>query len=187
MALKKEFSERDVQRMRNLIQGKNNDRTVAGVGYQKKEEIHKEGDIWEEGGITWTIKDNLKQNITKLDSAKELAKTPLFCPKCSKIMKKKVDPDYYRSHKMCFDCVVDFEHELRKKGEWDSYQKNIKNDRIDNMIEEFKSFMDEKRYEKSDNFVTEAGDVERWFGKIDQDRVDDYIKETVEYLESLKQ
>ena len=69
--LKKEFSKKDVQRLRNVFTGKTNERTTDGVGYTKKQEFYKEGDIWTENGREWTIKDGIKQNITKLDKAKE--------------------------------------------------------------------------------------------------------------------
>jgi len=187
MGLKKEFTEREVQRMRNLIKGDHHKRTISGVGYSKKHEDYKEGDVWEEDGRKWTIKEGIKQNITKLDEAKKIAIQPLFCPNCNKVMKKKNDKIFYRLHKKCFDCVVDFEHNLKKEGKWEDYQKKIKNQEIDSMIEDFQDFMKEKRYEQSNSYVTEAGDVERWVGSINQEKVDKYIKETVEYLENLKQ
>ena len=62
--LKKEWSKRDVKRARNLLSGKTNERTIKGVGYSKKNKFHKEGDIWEENGRKWTIKNGLKQNIS---------------------------------------------------------------------------------------------------------------------------
>ena len=65
--LKKEFNKKDVERLRNLVKGKSGKRTTQGIGYTKKQEFHKEGDIWEENGRKWTIKDGIKQNITKLD------------------------------------------------------------------------------------------------------------------------
>ena len=48
--LKKEWSKKDVNRARNLIQGKTNTKTTEGIGYSKKEEFHKEGDVWVENG-----------------------------------------------------------------------------------------------------------------------------------------
>ena len=77
--LKKEFNEKEVQRLRNVVSGNAGDRTLKGVGYNKTQEFHKEGDIWTKNGRQWTIKDGIKQNITKLDKAKE-AVMPLFCP-----------------------------------------------------------------------------------------------------------
>ena len=68
--LKKEFREEDIQRIRNLATGKVGDKTRVQSGYKKQYQKRKEGDIWEEDGRTWTIKNGIKQNITKLDKAK---------------------------------------------------------------------------------------------------------------------
>lgn len=187
MGLKKEFTEREVKRMRNLISGKTQEKTVVGIGYQKKKEYYNEGDVWEENGKTWTIKNGIKQRDSELSNLKKELLTPVFCPNCEKVMNKRNDKTFFKTHKMCFDCVVEFEHNLRKEGKWEDYQKKIKNNELDRMIEDFKSFIEEKRNEKSNSHVSQDGDVERWVGKIDQDRVDDYIKETVDFLENLKQ
>ena len=85
--LKKEFQEKDVERLRNLITGKYGEKTRSSVGFSKAEEFYAEGDIWEADGRTWTIKDGIKQNITKLDKAKKAHIMPLLCPKCGKVMK----------------------------------------------------------------------------------------------------
>ena len=41
--LNKQFSEKDVNRMRNLISGKYGDKVGQSVGYKKAEVKHKEG------------------------------------------------------------------------------------------------------------------------------------------------
>ena len=87
--LKKEFKKQDVERIRNLVQGKYGEKTRSSVGFSKKEEFHQEGDIWEADGRVWTIKNGIKQNITKLDKAKKAHVMPLLCPKCNRVMKKK--------------------------------------------------------------------------------------------------
>ena len=69
--LKKQFVEKDVQRLRNLMQGKHGEKTRSSVGFTNKQEFYSEGDIWEADGRNWTIKDGIKQNITKLDKAKK--------------------------------------------------------------------------------------------------------------------
>ena len=51
--LKKDFQERDVQRLRNLIQGKQGEKTRTSVGFSKADEFHAEGDIWESDGRTY--------------------------------------------------------------------------------------------------------------------------------------
>ena len=185
--LKKEFQERDVQRLRNLIQGKHGEKTRTSVGFSKADEFHAEGDIWESDGRTWTIKDGIKQNITKLDKAKKAHVMPLLCPKCNHVMKKRNDKQFYNIHKMCFDCVIDFEADLKKQGKWEEYERSIKNDEIDNKIKEFKLWIKEKLEEGNSSFVSESGEVEKWVGKVNKDKVEEYVQQVVEYLESLKQ
>ena len=65
--LKKEFSKRDVQRMRNIITGNAGGSTGTQVGYTKQLQDYHEGDVWEENGKQWTIKNGIKQTITKHD------------------------------------------------------------------------------------------------------------------------
>ena len=76
--LKKPFREKDVNRLRNLITKKFGDSSSTQIGYQKAQEDHKEGDVWEENGKEWTIRDGLKQTNTKLDNFKRMAMMPLF-------------------------------------------------------------------------------------------------------------
>lgn len=184
--LKKEFQKQDVERLRNLVQGKYGEKTRSSVGFSKKDEFYKEGDIWEVDGRTWTIKDGIKQNVTKLDKAKKAHVMPLLCPNCKRVMKKRIDKQFYNIHKICFDCVIDFEAELKKQGKWEEYQRKIKNNELDNKIIEFKAWVEEKMSESNNSFISEAGDVEKWDGKINKELVDKNVKEVVEYLEGLK-
>ena len=184
--LKKEFAKKDVERLRNLMKGKYGEKTQISVGYTKPEEFHKEGDIWESDGRTWTIKEGLKQNITKLDAAKKAHMMPLFCPCCNKIMKNRNDKVFYNIHKTCFRCVILKEEKLKKEGKWDEYQREIKNNEIDNKIKDFKAYVAEKLSEGNSGYVSEAGDVETWVGKVNQERVDDHVSSVIEYLNSLK-
>jgi hypothetical protein len=79
------------------------------------------------------------------------------------------------------------EGELKKQGKWEEYQRNIKNNEIDNRIAEFKLWVKEKLEESNDSFVSESGEVEKWVGKVNKDKVEEHVKEVIEYLESLKQ
>ena len=183
--LKKDFQQKDVQRLRNLMTGKYGDKTVIGVGYTKQQEFHDEGDIGEEDGRQWTIKNNIKQNITKLDKAKESINMPLFCPCCKNLMKNKYDKGFYLQYNRCFNCQVDFETELRIKGLWEDYQKHIINSDIDGMINEFTIWIDEELKETNTSYITEAGDIERWVGSSKKKLLESK-EETLKYLESLK-
>jgi hypothetical protein len=122
--LNKEFKRKDVERMRNLIKGKSGESSELQVGYTKSQEQHKEGDIWEEKGKKWIIKDGIKQTYTKLDEVKKAAILPLFCPNCKSLMKKRNDTKMYNIHKMCFDCVIDMEGKLKIEGKYNEYERN---------------------------------------------------------------
>jgi len=169
--LKKEFSKKDVQRVRNLVQGKTDERITKGIGYSKKDTFYKEGNIWEENGRKWTIKNGIKQNITKYDEIKKAIKTPLFCPNCGKQMKHKFDPSYYKIHKKCYDCFLWFVSGLKKIGAWEIYEKNIHNSDLDAFINDFKDFVEDQLTVSNESYVTEQGDVEKWVGGYDKKRV----------------
>ena len=183
--LKKEFKEKDVQRLRNLIQGKYGEKATMGTGYTKKQEFHEEGDVWEENGRTWTIKDGIKQNITRLDKAKEALHLPLFCPCCNNVMNHKFDKKFYIQYHRCYGCQVYFETDLKVKGLWDEYEKFITNSDIDGLIHDFNIWIDEEIDSSNQSWITEAGEIEKWNGsskaKLLQNK-----EETIKYLESLK-
>ena len=63
--LKKDFKHQDIQRLRNLVQGKNGERTTTGIGYEKKKSFHEEGDVWEENGRTWKYMRGVKFSETE--------------------------------------------------------------------------------------------------------------------------
>ena len=119
--LKKEFSERDLQRIRNLATKKVNDKTVTSVGYSKAEEFHEEGDVWEENGRTWTIKNGIKRTVRKTDAHT----VPFLCPKCSKPMKHQFDKRMYAIHQMCLHCTTEMESELKMQGKYEEYEQDM--------------------------------------------------------------
>ena len=184
--LKKQFQKRDVERLRNLVKGKSGEKTTLGIGYNGEESLtYKEGDIWKENGKKWTIRDGIKENITKLDKFKKVA-VPIFCPKCKKNMDGQLDPHYYKAYGECVDCRATTETKLKSEGKWEEYINTTFNKEIDINIEEYKSFMEDMLSESNNNYVTEAGDIQKWVGGIDKKRAEKAMKEGIEYLNNLK-
>jgi hypothetical protein len=184
--LKKEFSKKDVQRARNLVKGNASARTTEGIGYTKKYEHRKEGDVWEEDGRQWTIKNGVKQNITKMDKFKKMGKIPLFCPECGTLMKKHLDKKVFPAYQKCFDCVVDYEAEINKQNKSPEYYKNLRNQHIQSAIDSYTAFMEDQMKESNANYVTEAGDVENWKGGESKEQMEKYLQEGLEFLENMK-
>ena len=184
--LQKDFKSRDVQRMRNLITKKFDDKTVTQAGYTKQSVEHKEGDIWEETGKTWTIKNGLKQTMTRLDSIKKSILLPIVCPNCSKAMKNDtLNKKMWPIHKMCFDCVISIESELKRTGKFEEYQHNMVMKGVKTYIKEMEGLLLDIMLESSkETFVTEAGDVEEWRGGVtDKTKI---VKDLQEYIVKLK-
>ena len=100
-------------------------------------------------------------------------------------MKKQNDKLFYLQYKRCFECQVDFESDLRKKGLLEEYEKFITNSDIDGIINDFNIWIDEEISESNTSYVTEAGDVERWVGSSKQKLLENK-EETIKYLQSLK-
>jgi len=184
--LNKQFTEKDVNRMRNLIQGKHGEKVGHSVGYSKNDQNYKEGDIWEADGRKWTIKDGIKQNITKLDKAKKAHMMPIFCPCCGSKMHTDIDKPYYNIHKKCLNCVVEFEHELRVAGLYDAYEARIINSDIDGFIDDFTKFIASELSLTNNSFISEQGYLEKWAGGPDKDKVLKGLEKTIEHLNSLK-
>ena len=159
--LKKEFKQSDVQRVRNIVNKDFSSKTKLQTGYQKKYTHHKEGDIWEESGKTWTIKNNIKQNITKLDKLKKLARMPLCCPKCENRMKKRLDDKMYKIHGFCFDCVIEYEASLKQAGLYEEYERGMVKGNINGFIVNLENWVTESLAENI-SIVSEQGDKEDW-------------------------
>ena len=178
--LKKEFKRKDVDRARNLLTGKSGASSETQVGYKKKRVDYKEGDVWVENKKTWTIKDGIKQTISKMDAIKKEIFMPLCCPKCSKVMKKRLDKPNYKVHKMCFDCVIDFEHKLRIRGEYDDYIKKLKLKNRLTEINETENMFLELANQSNEGFISEHGEIERWKGGVDMSKMSATIIEAAQ-------
>ena len=175
--LNKEFKRKDVERMRNLIKGKANDSTELQVGYTPKKEDYKEGDIWEEGGKKWTIKDGIKQTYTKLDKIRKEATLPLFCPNCGSLMKKRLDAKMYKIHGKCSDCVIKMETQLKVEGKFKEYERNIIANNAETYLDNLEVCLMEAINESNTQFVSERGEVERWKGGVDKEKFVSEMKE----------
>ena len=169
--LKKEFKRKDVDRARNLIMGKSGASSETQVGYNKKRIEYKEGDVWKENGKTWTIKDGIKQTISKLDAIKKEVFMPLCCPKCGKVMKCQLDKPNYKIHKMCFNRVVEFEGKLKLRGEYDSYIKKLQLKNRLTKINEIENMFLDLANQSNEGFISEQGEIERWKGGIDKEKI----------------
>jgi len=181
--LKKEFTKKDVQRARNIVNKDYTATTQQQTGYQKAHIKRVEGDVWEEAGKRWTIKNNVKQNITKLDAAKKAIRMPLVCPKCKGSMKHHLAKKMYKIHGFCFDCTIAYEASLRKAGLYEKYEKSMLEGSIKSFAKDLTAWV-ESYIEYSPTYVTEQGDVEDWNSNSTKQN-DKVLANLKEYLDIL--
>ena len=142
--LKKEFKRKDVERLRNLVQGKTETSSEIQIGYNKKQiEVF----------------------------------MPLSCPNCNKLMKKRLDEPNYKIHKKCFDCVIEFEHKLRIRGEYKDYIKKLQANNSLDIVNETESYLLDAMNMSNSGFVSEDGVVEKWVGGINKKEFTKQVKE----------
>ena len=184
--LKKEFKHSDVQRVRNIVNKDFTASTKQQAGYKKAFQYHVEGDIWEEGGKQWTIKNGIKQNITKLDAAKKAVHIPLTCPKCGGPMKHWLAKKMYRIHGFCFDpCTVEMEADLQKAGLFEQYEKRMMSGNMKAFADDIESWVTET-ISTSSTFVTEDGTIEDW-GGMSKDKMQEILKGMKDYVEYIRE
>lgn len=163
--LNREFEERDIQRMRNILTGNTANTTRIQVGYSNKKTQHVEGDIWEENGKTWTISDGIKQTVTKHDALKAMVEFPLTCPECGKPMKNHtLNKRMYNIHKICSDCVVEMETKLRIEGKYQDYEKKLLNANKNTSADEAEQMFEDFINNPIQTYITEDGVIENWVG-----------------------
>lgn len=154
------------------------------VGWRPQMVVRNEGDVWEDDdGRKWTVKNGIKQTVTKLDSAK----TPWFCPVCDKSMSHRFDTKFWRLRGKCMDCVVKEETQIRKEGRWKEYEESIMKA---NYISAIKDRIEELQHHHdtlSEPEIIHADEtrilmVERW--NVDLDKIKNDIMEEIEVLKN---
>jgi hypothetical protein len=171
----------DVRRKVGEVMKKEGDKLIFGWRGEP-EPTRKEGDVWEDStGKQWTIKNGIRQNVTKLDTAK----TPYWCPRCNKPMNHRFDIKFWRIRGHCMDCVIKDETEIRRQGKWEEYERKVMlrnyiaevNDKIAE-LQEYHDTVSKPEFINADE--TKILMVERW--DVDIDKVKADLRKDIELL-----
>lgn len=179
----KEFQSKDVNRIRNIVNNRFGEKTQTSIGYTKTQDNRVEGEVWEENNKQWTIKNGIKQNISKFERLKKDLLYPLICPKCSQAMKTKRDKECFNSFKTCFNCVIELESQLRIEGKYDDYIKDIQIQNTLVVVDEYKAALLSHIAESNNSYVTEGGDIEEWSGNSN---IEELTKNIDSFIEGVK-
>lgn len=162
---------RNVETIQKMLDGthKSQTRKTISTYVGKKDTTKREvGDRWtDSNGVVWEQRDGYRvQGVDRLDriaSVRDYLSIPSECPKCGGSMKHKNDKKFWRMEKQCFNCQIEFETELRRKGEYKDYErKKI----LDNVNAWLTDASREKEYLKKElaktSYVNGDGTLEKW-------------------------
>ena len=159
----------NIRAITQMLSGTHRSQNKTTVGYQSKEEDRNIGDKWiDNNGIQWEQKDGYKVSSAKaleaVMAAIKALKMPSTCPKCNNEMKNnQYNKKMWSVHKMCFDCVIDMEHEHRINGTYEQYEKDLMRKNIEAWLRDAKAEMGAiKELLTKAEFVNSDGTVEKW-------------------------
>ena len=184
------MDKKGIQRMRNLVSGNASNKTKISTGYGKSRTVRSEGDEWELNGKTWTIKNGIRQTVSKLDAAREAIKVPMECPKCGDHrMQHHAYKAMYKKFGMCLNCVVKLEKKLRKAGKYEEFVTELaKSDDKAWLKDKTEEYYDWLNTIDNKSYITEAGDIEDWSGGKSKETLkkefDNQVKKIKKDLES---
>jgi len=141
-------------------------------------------------------KERQKQIVKEREEANErsealkAARTPWFCPKCDKVMNKRLDDSTYRKYSHCFNCQLKVENKMRIDGTYDDWMKEkvISNKLawIEDQKEEIKTFRDQKAPEYLQQIRPDGYSVDKEKWGVDVSQVRKQADEALEYLEKIE-
>ena len=133
-------AERQNKALKDLMTKGSTEKDYVQVGYEGKQENL--------GG---------KTRESELSKVMQSIRMPLFCPKCKKAMKKRLDDKFWRTQGHCFDCQIEIENRMRIEGTFEEYAKT-------KMLENQKAYL--KDLEQSIDDFEKTGGKKEWFNQV---------------------
>ena len=177
----------NVKAVREMLDGTHKFQTKKTTGFSdadatsKKNERHEIGSVWEEkdptSGLTYIVeqRDGFRVRKTKnsdeLQSVREELRSFKNCPKefCTCNTPNHLDEKMRKFHSMCFDCVIEMEHELKKAGKYKAYEQQKMRENAEAWLKSAEQDVAllKETYTQASQFVSSGnGDIETWKEKM---------------------
>jgi uncharacterized protein with ATP-grasp and redox domains len=180
-----------------MLEGNHKFQTKKTVGFSDATETADKnrkrlvGEVWEEtdstSGITYIIeqRDGFRIKKTKSsDVLQEVRDEVRSFPNCRKdtctcLGKHPLDQKMQKIHGMCFDCVIEMEHELKKQGTYDEYERNKIRENALAWLRSAERDVEmlKQTYTQASEFVTNSdGEKEVWTARMTPEEFEVTIK-----------
>lgn len=128
----------NIKAVKQMLDGTHKFQTKKTIGFSdakqkaKKNEKRNVGDTWEEkiGNTIYIIEQKNGFRVKKpknsvLSEVREYLNSFPNCTKetCTCITPNHLDQKMRKIHGMCYDCVIDMEHNLKKQGKYEEYER----------------------------------------------------------------
>lgn len=157
---------KNIKAVQEMLGGEHKTQTKKTVSFDKKEVVRREvGETWtDDKGQKWEQRKGYKVKVGKLS---ELRKELKEFPNCKEGCESYLDPGQAdlkmkAIHGMCLNCVVEMEHELQLKGEYEEYERK-------KLLSNAEAWLKQAEVEKEilkntlkASFVNEDGSIEEW-------------------------
>jgi hypothetical protein len=174
MAGRSKEAERQNVALKNILDGKPTEKRSM-VGYQGKKEENL-------GGKT------RKSELTDIMSE---VRMPLFCKKCKKTMKIKLDDKFWRIFGHCWNCQLDFEHKLRLDGKYDEWAigraKNNQKGWVEDMIQSIEQWRTERPVDQVYNIGLKDPEVKIEKAQVNEKALNKLADDAIKDLKKMKE
>ena len=174
MAGRSKEAERQNVALKNILDGKPAEKRSM-VGYQGEQEKNLGG----------------KTRESELSKIMQSVRMPLFCPKCKKTMKKKLDDKFWRLFEHCWDCQIDFEHKLRLEGKYDEWAteraKNNQKGWIEDMIQSIEQWRTERPVDQIYNVGVKDPEVKIEKAQVNEEALNKLADDAIKDLKKMKE
>lgn len=185
---------KNIKAVNEMLLGEHKTQTKKSISFEGKKFVKKElGETWvDDDGQSWEQKNGYKVKVGKFAKLREDLKAFPNCNKetCTCIEPSQADLKMKAYHGMCLDCVVEMEHDLKLKGEYDEYERT-------KLLNNAESWLKEAEVEKEvlkstikASFINEDGSIEEWDGLSEEEivsKIDDGFEEfKTNFIDKLK-
>lgn len=166
---------KNIKAVNEMLLGEHKTQTKKSISFEGKKFVKKEvGENWiDDDGQSWEQKNGYKVKVGKFAKLREDLKAFPNCNKeiCTCIEPSQTDLKMKAYHGMCLDCVVEMEHDLKLKGEYDEYERT-------KLLNNAEAWLKEAEIEKEvlkstikASFINEDGSIEEWDGLSEDEMI----------------
>lgn len=186
----------NIKALQEMLEGRHKFQTKKTIGFSdavdtaKRSEHHEIGDVWQETDASGTVyiveqRDGFRikktLNTDTMQQIRDDLRIFKNCrkDKCTCSGVHPLDQKMKKIHDMCFDCVIEMEHEMKKDGTFDDYARNKVRENALAWLRDAERdvILLKQAYTQASQFVTNAdGEIETWGAKMTSEEFEEQIQ-----------